>query len=110
MAGISEDRDLRLSLVERDVDGIKRAISEIRDSTKEISKSLQLLAVLEQRHAETRDGLERAFIQLLDHETRLRNIEAEMPTMKMARGWTITGVIGIVGLVGLAAWKVFVSA
>lgn len=97
-------------------------MGEIRDGIKEIAVNTGKLAVLEERHAETRDGLSRAFdaIKLLQDgkcsvtvcdgvqsgrrasdekakamESRLAAIETSMPGLKETRGW----VIALAGLV-----------
>lgn len=84
------------------VGALEAVVGEIKSAVKSIDQSLQSLARLETRHAETRDGLARAFDDIEDHETRLRTVEGEMPTMKLTRSWTMRGVIYVVGVVGLA--------
>lgn len=88
-------------VLEHRVNTLESSVNEIKQAVKSIDGSLQVLARLEAHHAETRDGLGRAFGEIKDHEKRLRVIEGEMPTMKLARGWAIAGVVAIVALVGL---------
>jgi hypothetical protein len=83
--------DYRLNLMEK--------------SLSSISDSLRQLANLEQKHAETRDSLNRAFDQIKDLSIRLNTMELEMPTLKLIRGWNIAGVVGILGLVGISIIK-----
>lgn len=91
------------------VSNLEKVVEKVTVAVESIDTSLQTLARLEERHSETRNGLARAFAEISDHETRLRNIEAEMPTMKMVRGWVITGVVGILSLAGVALWSVITS-
>lgn len=84
------------------VGALEGAVGEIKQAVKSIDQSLQSLARLETRHAETRDGLSRAFTDIEDHETRLRAVESEMPTMKLTRSWILRAVVVIVGAVCLA--------
>jgi hypothetical protein len=35
-------------------------------------------------------------------DTRISNIETEMPTLKLVRGWVIAGVVGIIGILCVA--------
>jgi hypothetical protein len=97
---------LRLSHVERDQVGMKTIAAEVRDSSKEISEALQSLCILmskmESSHTTLESSVKRAFDDLADHETRMRVVEGEMPTVKLTRNWTIAGAVGIVGLVGMA--------
>lgn len=117
---------------------VREAISEIRDGIREIAENTGKLAVLEERHAETRDGLVRAFaeidklqaakcdisgcrgmesrVQQLERqlptglEQRLHGIELAMPALKEARKWLVAGVLFIVGIVGAALVALVVSA
>lgn len=79
---------------------IEKTLEAIRDN-------LTQLAQLEQKHIETREAVGRAFEQIESHDTRLRNVEQEMPTLKLVRGWVVSGVIGIVGLLGVALFRLF---
>lgn len=90
------------TVLEYRVASLEAVVREVKDAVKSIDISLQTLARLEARHAETREGLERSFAELHDHETRIRNIESEMPTVKLIRNWVITGVVGGISIVGSA--------
>lgn len=78
-------------------------LATVEDAVKSIAENLTQLTALEQKHIETREALGRAFSELKDHDVRIKAVEIEMPTLKLTRGWVITGVIGIVTLVGIAA-------
>lgn len=93
-----ELRDFRISALET-------AVSEVKEAVKSIDQSLKTLASLEVRHGETRDALGRAFDQLKEIDGRVRRIEQDMPTMRLVKGWVISGVVGCMGLVGMAVWK-----
>ncbi len=109
-------------------DTMGSVMGEIRDGIREIAVNTGKLAVLEERHAETRDGLTRAFdeIKRLQNqksdmaafanvkagfsslETRVTNLETkvgeiktDMPGLKEMRTWVITlaGLV-IVSVVG----------
>ncbi len=79
----------------------------IEETLKAISENLKQLAQLEQKHIETREALGRAFEQIEGHDERLRGVEQEMPTLKLIRGWVISGVLGIIGLLGVTIFKLF---
>jgi len=87
--------DNRVAVLERSCDDMKSAIFDIRDS-------LQVLARLEERHAETRDALGRAFNDIEKMEERVKNIELHLPGLIEMRGWVVMGMLGIAGLVGVA--------
>ena len=99
----------RLSVVEKAVERISEGVQKIAEYTGK-------LAVLEERHAETRDGLERAFTAIekvgREHENteaRLQNIEVVMPGLKETRKWVVGGILAIVGMVGLAMVAIVVN-
>jgi hypothetical protein len=79
----------------------------IEKTLQAISENLSKLAALEQKHIETRDAVGRAFDAIEGHETRLRAVEVEMPTLKLTRKWVLSGVIGIVSLLAVAIFKLF---
>jgi chromosome segregation ATPase len=108
---------------------IREAINEIRDGIREIASNTGKLAVLEERHAETRDGLNRAFAEISrlqagkceqaacssvkaaaqslesrmeSLEGRASAIEIALPPLKEARSWVVSGMVGIVAIIGLA--------
>ncbi len=103
---------------------VERAVEKIADAVERIAESTAKMAQLEIRHAETRDGLERAFGEIsrlqeqvrgneirvhnlevgkvIDAEKRIKAIEIDMPALKETRGWVVRAVIGIVALVGAA--------
>jgi hypothetical protein len=79
----------------------------IEETLKAISENLERLATLEQKHFETRDQVTRAFDSIADHDTRIRSIETEMPTLKLTRKWVMSGVIGTLTLLGVTVFKLF---
>lgn len=81
---------------------VSDVMGEIRDGIKEIATNTGKLAVLEERHAETRDGLNRAFAEIKNNHDRIDVVEAALPPLKEARGWVVTAGLGIISVVGLA--------
>lgn len=77
----------------------------IEKSVSAISDDMSQLILLEQKHIETREAIARAFKQLELQELRIRAIEEELPTLKLARGWVIAGTLGTVAVVGMALMK-----
>ena len=109
-------------------DTMGSVMGEIRDGIREIAVNTGKLAVLEERHAETRDGLTRAFDEIkriqgekcdvtacanmkanysslegrvTNLETKVGEIKTDMPGLKEMRTWVITlaGLV-IVSVVG----------
>jgi hypothetical protein len=82
-------------------------LDRVEETLRAMSDAVTRLVRVEERHVETREALERAFKEIAvrddrakgveaDHEERIRKIEAEMGTVKLARNWVIGAV--------LAAW------
>lgn len=80
-------------------------LSMIEKTLEAIRDNLTQLAQLEQKHIETREALGRAFDELDKHDGRIRSIEGEMPTLKLTRGWVISGVLGVFALLAVAIVK-----
>lgn len=49
------------------------------------------------------DSIARSWRSLEDHETRLRTVEADMPTLRLIRNWVVAGALGTLAMVGVAA-------
>lgn len=81
---------------------VESAIEEIRDATRSIAESVRSIAVLEERHANTAQAIERSFSAMEKLEVRIRAIEVELPGLKEIRGWVVGGVLSISGIVGAA--------
>lgn len=94
------------TVLEFRVSTLETMVGEVRAAIKSIDISLQALTRLEQRHAETRDGLARAFAAIHDQEERLRRVESDMPTVRMVRNWVIAGVIGGLGMGMVATYTI----
>ena len=80
-------------------------LNMIESTLKAVSENLITLSHLEQKHVETKDALARAFNSVGDLNNRMREVESEMPTLKLIRAWVIAGVIGILGLLGVTLFK-----
>jgi hypothetical protein len=82
-------------------------INMIESTLEAVRENLIKLAQLEQKHIETKESLTRAFDSMNDINSRLREVEKEMPTLKLVRGWVIAGFVGIISLLGIAIFKLF---
>jgi len=89
---------------------LEASYSEIREAVKGIDGSLQKLASLEERHLASQEAMRHVAGQATDHEGRLRDVEKDMPTLRLVRGWVMAGVIGCAGLTGVSVWQVVLIA
>lgn len=85
----------RLTRLETVVERIEEAIQGIRDSFAALTR-------LEERHAETREALGRAFEGIEKMDERVRAVETEMPSLKQVKQWVYSGVGFTVATVGAA--------
>jgi len=82
------------------LNAVEDSIGEIKNAIKSIDATLQSLTRLEEKHHATSQSLARAFNGIEDHESRVRQLEAEMPTTRMIKGALITLFTGLVGIIG----------
>ena len=109
-AGKDEDMGVE-KVLEFRVTSLEKVVSEVSSAVKSIDSSLKTLTSLEIHHNQTRDAVGRAFTNIEDHEGRLREIESDLPTMRLVRNWVIAGVLGCTSLVGVAvAGMVIISS
>lgn len=102
MSADNYDLTLQVELLKRGHDELKDAVVSIKESQKDISKSLSRLVALEERHIETRESLKRAFTTLEKHDARIDDIERDMPQLKEMRSMCVKIIIAVIGAVGLA--------
>lgn len=75
-------------------------LSQIERTLASLVEQNARLITLEQRLLETREALDRAFKAQKEHDTRVRAIEADMPTLRMVRGWVIAGMLAVIAASG----------
>jgi septal ring factor EnvC (AmiA/AmiB activator) len=92
-----------IAALKQQVNGIAESQNEMKYALRDIAKSLKSLTVLEQQHSETQGALKRAFNRIDDQEGRLRDIEKDMPTMKLASGWIFKFALAVLGILGTVA-------
>jgi len=85
------------------VENIAESQVEMKSALKDIAASLKSLTRLEVEHNESRSAIKRAFTRIDDHETRVRDMEDAMPTIKLATGWIFKAVIGVLSILGFVA-------
>lgn len=86
------------------VTNLEKVVERVSTAVESIDESLKTLTRLDIRHEETAKGVERAFEVVRDHETRVRLIEAEMPTLKLVRRWALSGMATFAGALCLAVF------
>ena len=59
---------------EDDINVITYRLGAIEDAINTVSKSMQQLVILEQKHIETREALGRAFDNIEDHDARIKKL------------------------------------
>lgn len=118
------DMEYRLSRLESDQ-------GDLKDAVQSINESLQALVRLEERHAETREALSRAFgeikensnmiraVEMVTHQSpchtvsghaveikkidsRLTAVELAIPGLVEARSWVVKAILGLVFVVGVS--------
>lgn len=96
----------RLARVEVLLDGLAGATSEMKEAIKEIAQTFRVLAILEEKHNNTKETLVRLFDAVTRNTKRIDEIEKSLPYLKLASSWVFKAVIGILGLLGIVAFGV----
>jgi hypothetical protein len=84
---------------------VEAAVLELRASQESIAASLQQLVRLEERHAETRESLGRAFTTLSKQGDRIAAIERDLPTLKLITGWVVVLMLACCTAAGALVWR-----
>ncbi|OFZ67394.1 MAG: hypothetical protein A2V79_09285 [Betaproteobacteria bacterium RBG_16_56_24] len=84
------------------VTNLERVVERVSVAVESIDESLKTLTKLDVQHTEIAKAVERAFEVSRDHETRIRAIESEMPTLKLVRRWALSGMATFAGALCLA--------
>ncbi len=95
--------DQRFIRLEEKIKIVSEDMGEIKSVLRDIASSLNSLAILEEKHKNTTESLQRAFTALDKHGNRLDDIEKSLPYLKLASGWLFKGVLFIMGILGAAA-------
>ena len=93
---------LRIEALERDNLQIKEAIQSIKESNADIAKSLTSLVVLETKHQETREALNRCFEEIKEVRGDVECVKIIVPQLVESRGWVVKGMVGICAIFGIA--------
>jgi len=93
------EHEARLAILERDCEDFKCVVAEIRDS-------LQALVRLEERHNETSRAMSRAFDGIAKLESRMTEVEKEMPPLLEMRKLVIGAVCFVLIAFGGAVMSV----
>lgn len=83
-------------------------LERIEHSVRTLAENMNKLVLLEERHQEIRAGMERAFNEIKDHNSRLTKLELEMPVLRLTRNWIIGGMAAIAMMVFVALMKLVV--
>jgi len=81
-------------------------LRNIEVAMERVADQMGVLVSLQQQYIETREAIARAFKAQEDHERRIREMENEMPTLRMTSRWVIAGVIGMICLMGVMWFKI----
>lgn len=86
------------SVLEYRVTSLEAVVGEVRTAVKSIDNSLQSLTRIEMLHTETRDEIARMATEMDQIQSRLRDVELDLPTLRMVRHWVIAAVLGVISM------------
>lgn len=87
------------------LEAMQRELAALSGTTKSVADSLVILVRLEESHKTVLDRLRNGSETMQNHETRLQDIERDMPGLKELRRWVIGGILAGVGMMGVALAK-----
>lgn len=103
------DCPINPELTEHRLGAVERAVESIAESVRVIADSTSKIVRLEERHDETREGLNRAFCEIRDVKSgaakiddRVKVIELDMPDLRKTSNRINAGVWALAGIVCLA--------
>ena len=114
MAGDSELLYQKVvSMLNDRMERIEKTQERMAEAIERQASTVEKVAVLLAKHEEHSNAIGRAFDEIesvreemfekdRDKETRLRDVEVELPTLKLTRGWVISFTLGGTGLLCLA--------
>ena len=91
---MSED-NVRLNKIEQRQDKFEVAMDSI-------ARSLQSLVVLEERHSQTRESLERAFLAIKATDIKIESMEVKVPSWDRSAHLVDLAMIGVCTIVGIS--------
>ncbi len=98
-----------LAVLSERVSSIDERVKQQAETLSSVAKSLESLVRLEERFSSHLASQNEHSVLLKTNSGRLASIETQIPSLKEARTWFITGCMGIIGLVGMTAWNTFIS-
>lgn len=102
-----------MTMISERIDRIETTQERLATAVERQAAGLEKVAVLLAKHEEHSNAIGRAFDEIeacradhldqhRDHESRLRKVEEEMPTLKLTRGWVISFTLAGFSLLALA--------
>jgi hypothetical protein len=98
-----------LAVLTERVSSIDERVTSLATTQASVAESLKSLVRLEERFSNSIAQQAEHNKMLMANSTRLGNIETQIPSLKEARVWFISGCAGILGLVGMTFWSTFVT-
>lgn len=96
------DMETRIQAIEKDQAEFRQIARELRDLGVRHANAIEKLVRLEERHAEAREAIGRAFTVLEKHEDELAQVRVALPPLQETRKWVVTCMTTIIGAVILA--------
>lgn len=90
----------RLARVEVQLDGLADDTGEMKAAIKEIAQTFRVLAILEEKHNNTKETLVRLFDTVERNTKRIGEIEKALPYLKLASSWVFQVALGLIALLG----------
>jgi hypothetical protein len=84
---------------DRDIQRISDGLDDVKETLKGVVDALVRLARLEERHTNTANAMERAFLAIGSLEKRVTKLEVQSPVLALTSGWVVNGVWLVMGAI-----------
>lgn len=98
---VSEVDQPGIDVLRTEILHVKESLGDVRTTLASINSAVQALVRIEQKQVAQHEALGRAFVEIDDHEKRLRVLENERGVHGLVKNWVIAGVVGIAAIFGL---------
>jgi uncharacterized protein YydD (DUF2326 family) len=92
----------RLARLEEQLKYVSVDIGDIKKAMVQLSDVMKNFAVCEERHAQTKETLGRAFNLIDSNSRRIKDMEEELPLRKLATNWIFKAMLAVLALLAMA--------
>jgi len=94
--------EARLARLEERLTHVSGDIGDIKHAMLQLSQVVNSFALCEEKHAQAKESLGRAFNMIDSNSRRIREMEDELPLRKMATNWIFKAMLAVMAILSAA--------